>query len=177
MLAMRLPGNCVSIAPTPSDFLEMPLRKRKARDAKQRRQEGHKQGRVGFAPHVVRRPSPNASDYRPSTTDDDVDESESASESEGSSNNRGRKSKGTMSVVALQRLYAVFLPHHLQLNQETRSKRRKGKARRAIYTKESRSTKWRRKVKQERAAQGCTTLDGFVLRKVCDTQVEKNPTA
>ena len=71
-------------------------------------------------------------------------------------------------MVALQRLYAVFLPPHLRLSQETREKRRKIKNRPAIYTGYSRTTVYRRGLSREKAAQGCGKLEnfGFIQRKV-----------
>ena len=56
--------------------------------------------------------SPNASDYCPSSSDD-ADESDSDSDS---SDNQGTVNIAAMSVVAMQCIYSVFLPPHLQPN-------------------------------------------------------------
>jgi len=107
-------------------------------------------------------PSPNTLDYCPSILDD-TDESTSDLDS---SDNRGRVNKARVSVVALQHLYSVFLPPHLWLNEDIPEKHRRTKNRCAEYTKDSQTTLWRRDVEQTKAAQGCATLDGFVVRKV-----------
>jgi hypothetical protein len=49
----------------------MPAGKKRTRDAKQKQEEGHKQGCTTFAKHTMRPPSPNASDYCPPTSEDD----------------------------------------------------------------------------------------------------------
>ena len=75
-------------------------------------------------------------------SDDHADES--PSEMGSSSDERGDNREGS-SVVALQRLYAVFLPPHLRLNEEEKEekeKSRKMKNRPLIYTGESRTTAW-----------------------------------
>jgi hypothetical protein len=73
-----------------------------------------------------------------------------------------------MSVMALQHLYSVFLPHYLQLKEDAPSwdKQQKIKNRPLIYTGDSWTTKWRKDVMQRKAAQGCGTLDGFIKREV-----------
>ena len=55
----------------------------------------------------VRPPSPNPSDLSPSMSDDDADESATDVDS---SDDGERDNKVGTSVVALQHLYAVFLP-------------------------------------------------------------------
>ena len=137
----------------------MPVGNKRSRDAKTRRDEGHKQGRASFANYAARLPSPNASDYRPSTSDDSQQESELDDSSDG----RERNEVGA-SVVSLQRLLSDFLPPHLRPNPE---KRRRINKRPAVYTKTSRTTLWRKSVALKEAAKGCATLDGFILRKVC----------
>jgi len=126
------------------------------------RDEGHQQGRATFAKRVVRPPSPDMSDYRPSTSDGDRGESVLDDSSDERERNEARTS-----VVELQRLYSDFLPPHLRLKLDTQKKRRKIDKRPAVYTKTSRTTRWRRDVALKKAAQGCATLDAFVLRKVC----------
>jgi len=144
----------------------MPIGTRKSRDAKRKREEGSDQGRVAFVKRVAVPPGPNSSDYCPSTSDNS---DESASDVD-SGDDRGRASEAGTSepMVALQRLYSVFLPPHLRLNDENRDseKGRKTKNRRAVFTGESRTTLWRRNVAQRKRAEGCGTLDGFIQRKV-----------
>lgn len=145
----------------------MPARNRKSRDAKKKREEG----RTSFTKHAVRPLSPNASDYIPS--DDPADESPSDADS---SAGRGEDDQLRTSVVALQRLYSVFLPPHLRINQDTGDnlKRRKIKNRPPIYTGDSRTTAWRKEVAQRKAEQGCGTLDGFIKRKVSKPTVPQS---
>jgi hypothetical protein len=97
-------------------------------------------------------------------SDDDADES--ATDVDSGDDGERDNEVGT-SVVALQRLYAVFLPPHLQLNKDALKKPQKMKNRQLVYTKDSRTTAWRRDLARKKAAQGCATLDGFVQRKVC----------
>jgi len=71
--------------------------------------------------------------------------------------------------MALQRLYAVFLPPHLRLNEEEKEEKEKShkmKNRPLIYTGESWTIAWQRNVAQKRAAEGSGTLDRFIQRKV-----------
>jgi hypothetical protein len=63
------------------------------------------------------------SDYCPSTLDN---EDKSASGFNGS-NERGSANEAAAHVVALQHLYSIFLPPHLQLNKEIWEKHRKTK--------------------------------------------------
>ena len=111
---------------------------------------------------AIRPQSPNSSDYH--ELDDDIDESTTDMES---SDERGAQNETEMSVIALQHLNAVFLPPHLLPDEDTRGKHRRIKNRPLVYTRDSRTTAWRRDVAQKKAAQGCTTLDGFIQRKVC----------
>ena len=74
------------------------------------------------------------------------------------------------SIVALQSLYSVDLPPHLRREAKTREKRRKIGNRGAIYTGDSRTTRWRKETARRNAAKGCATLDPFVVRKVCTLQ-------
>ena len=144
----------------------MPARGRNARDAKWRREEGRAQGRTGFAKHNLMPSSPNASDYCPSSSDDAV-ESDSDSDS---SDDQGAVNRAAMSVVAMQRIYSVFLPPHLRpkdLEAKPREKRSKAANKRAVYSLHSRTTIYRRKVKLRKAAKGSEPLEtyGFVLQK------------
>ena len=58
-----------------------------------------------FVEGTIRPQSPNSSDYH--ELDDDIDESTTDMES---SNERGAQNETEMLVIALQHLYAVFLP-------------------------------------------------------------------
>jgi len=143
----------------------MPSGSKKSRVAKQKREEGRDQGHTAFAEGAVRPPSASSSDF--CVLDDGSDESETDM---GSSDERGVNDEAGTSVVALQRLYAVFLPPHMQLDGDIREKRRKIKNRPPVYTRDSRTTGWRRSAAQKKAAQGCGTLDGFIQRKVRKTK-------
>ena len=165
-VVMRTLAICVPVSSWPSPSFptydqRMPAGNRKLVVAKQKRQEGRDQGHAAFAVHAARPPSPNGSHY--CIVDDGT--SESATDVD-SSDEKEKEKEAKTSVVALQRLYGVFLPRQLQLDDDTREKRRKTKNRPPVYTKESRTTGWRRSVAQKKAAQGCATLDGFIERKV-----------
>lgn len=142
----------------------MPVGNKKSRRAKKRLEEGRKQGRAGFATCAAKPPSPNASDYSSSASDDNQLESDSGD----SSDKRAReRKKAGVSVKGLQRLYSDFLPPHLQPSAATRAKRQKISNRPAVYPKTSRTTCWRKVTEMNEAAQGCATLDAFIVRKVC----------
>ena len=125
IVLMPAPLFCaLSITVIFSDIPRMPARRQNARDAKQRREEGRTQGCTGFAKHTLMPSSPNASNYCLSSSDN-ADESDSDSDS---SDNKGIVNIAAMSIVAMQHIYSVFLPPHLQPNdleakpQEKRSK-------------------------------------------------------
>jgi hypothetical protein len=157
--------------PFPVILRRMPVGNKRSRAAKKRRDEGNRQGRAIFAKCGATPPSPNTSDYLPSTSDDDQQESESDESSDD-----GERSEAGESVVAIQRLYSDFLPSHLRLqrlNPDDRdTKRRKISKRPAVYTGTLRTTLWRRSVALREAAQGCATLDAFVQRKVCSPKLK-----
>jgi hypothetical protein len=139
----------------------MSVKNRRSRAARKRRRQGH----AGFSKQAST-PSPDRSVY--SLSDDNSDASIIGTDS---SNNRGRDDQVTAPVECLQRLYSAFLPSHLQLNEDRRleekhQKRQKVSKRSAVYTRDSRTTAWRRDVAQKKAAEGCSTLDAFVQRKV-----------
>lgn len=134
----------------------MPIKSRKSRAAKQRRYRGQS----GFVKQA-NAPSPDSSVY--CLSDDNTDASATATDT---SSGRERNNQAAVSRDSLQRLYSVFLPPHLQLNEDSRVKRQKTSKRSAVYTKDSRTTAWRRNVAGRKAAEGCTTLDAFIQRKV-----------
>ncbi len=139
----------------------MPAGNKKSRAAKQKQEEG----RTTFAKRATRPLSPNKSDYCPTTSDDDSDADDSATDVD--SGDDGQRNNGPeTSVVALRRLYAVFLPPHLRSNRDTLEKHRKINNRPAVYAGGSRTTTWRWNVAQRKAAEGCGTLDGYIQRKV-----------
>jgi len=89
----------------------MPAGNKKSRAAKQKQEEGH----TAFAKRATRPLSPNKSDYCPTTSDDDSDADDSATDVD--SGDDGQRNNGPeTSVVALRRLYAIFLPPHLWSN-------------------------------------------------------------
>jgi hypothetical protein len=114
------------------------------------------------AEDLPRMPSPEGSDYHVSHNSSDalVISVDNSGESE-------EESDIEMSVELLQHLYSVFLPPHLRLKEKAQEEFRRTKNRKAVYTRESRTTVWQWKTVQKRAAEGCTTLDTFVKRKVC----------
>ena len=149
---------CVlSVATKPSQIHPtMPAGSRKSRDAKEKR----RRGRSGFAKQA-HTPSPNTSVYHPSDSDADARTVEISS-----SNDTGTDEPAAADLEGLQRLYAVFLPQRLRLNEGRREKHQRVSKRSAVYTRESRTTAWRKRVAQKKATEGCTMLDAFVLRKV-----------
>ena len=148
----------------------MPVANKRSRDAKKRQVEGHKQGRTEFAKWNAMPPSPNTSDYCPSTSDNSHQESESDD-----GNDSREIDEAKTSVEAIQCLYSDFLPPHLQLSPETRAKRQRINKRPAVYTKTSRTTIWRKRVALKEAAKGCAMLDAFIQRKVCTQTFERSP--
>ena len=98
------------------------------------------QGHSSFAKQAST-PSPDGSVYclSDSNTDTltiDID----------SSNRKGRDNQAAVSMKGLQDLYLVFLPSHLQLNENSQEKHQKMSKRLAVYTKDSRTTAWQRNV-------------------------------
>jgi hypothetical protein len=74
------------------------------------------------------------------------------------------------SVEAVQRLYSVFRPPQLRpehLEENTREKRRRTTNRLPVYTGNSRSMVFQKRAVLQDAAKSCTTLDAFIVRKVC----------
>jgi hypothetical protein len=61
----------------------------------------------------------------------------------------------------------MFLPPHLWLKEMTGQKRQKVANRPPVYTKDLRTTAWRKNSAQRKAAKGCTTLDAFITKTVC----------
>ena len=85
------------------------------------------------------------------------------------SDKRGSANEAAAHVVVLQHLYSIFLPPHLQLNEEIWEKHRKTKHTRVvIYTGKSHTSIWQKGVDQRKCAKGSAKLDefGFVLRSV-----------
>lgn len=77
------------------------------------------------------------------------------------------------SVEALQRLYSVFLPPHLCLEEKGQEQRQKRVDRRSTYSGDSRTTCWRKDNALKRAAEGCMSLDMFIVKKVCHSSVKQ----
>jgi hypothetical protein len=139
----------------------MPRKSKRSRTAQQQRENTHARA---FGALPARAPSPKGSDIY--VLDG---ESEASTIYVDSSDDRESDDEvGTVeaSVEALQCLYSVFLPPHLRLEAKTREKRGKTTRRLPLYTKQSRTTAWRRNAAQTNAAKGCASLDGFVVRKV-----------
>jgi hypothetical protein len=129
----------------------MPPANKRSRIARELRHQGH----TGFAKHANAAPTPEGSVYCPSDSDadeqaidmDDIgDDQAIASDAEG-----------------LQRLYADFLPEDLQLNRVHPQNKHK---RPVVYTGDSSTTAWQRKMAQRKVAKGCGMLDAFIQWKV-----------
>jgi len=137
----------------------MPLGSKKSRAAKHTRRNA----RAAFAtpaPHIA---SPEGSEYigSDSGSGDSVIDVESGDEQAIQGGNPVESS-----VEAIQRLYSVFLPPHLRLEEKGREKRQKVTNRKLVYSGFSRTTMWRKETALRHAADGCKTLDAFVVRKV-----------
>jgi hypothetical protein len=132
----------------------MPLTSKKSRVAKCLRQN---------KPTVFSKPTLRTANTEgpECTVSDNGTDAESSDESE------------THAVEALQRLYSVFLPPQLRLEEKGPEKRRKIDNRKSVYSGDSRTTLWRKGVALTRAADGCTTLDAFVVKKVRPLSVKQ----
>jgi len=133
----------------------MPLKSKRSRAAKQTRNNAL----AAFAKPAPHTTSPEGSEYVDS--EDSVTDSETGDESE-----IQRGNKVGESVEALQHLDSTFLPPHLCPEEKGREKRRKIANRKAVYSGDSRTSIWRRESELKRAAEGCQTLDAFVVKKV-----------
>ena len=134
----------------------MPVRSRKSRAAKKKRCQGHS----SFSKRASDS-SPDGSVFCLSDSNTDASTIDTDSSIDG-----GRDDGAAVSTESLQRLYLIFLPPPLQLNEMNQEKHQKVSKRSAVYTKDSRTTAWRRSAAQRKAAEGCMKLDGFVLKKV-----------
>jgi hypothetical protein len=140
----------------------MPIRSKRSRAAKRARQNAS----AVFAAPAPRTPSPQGSEYVPS--DDSVIDVKSGDKSNNQAVNAFKAS-----VEALQRLYSADLPPALRLKEEEPREPQKPKKRKAVYTGESETTKWRRRTAQRHAAEGCQKLDAFFVKRVCLLSVEQ----
>jgi hypothetical protein len=111
----------------------MPARSKKARRAKELRC----QGRTGFAKRAKTAPSSDDSEYCPSDDGGGGDESSTDSDL----GDIGDEQPERYAAEPLQRLYAEFLPDHLQLD-GARNIHKKVPNRPAIYTRDSGTTSW-----------------------------------
>jgi len=139
----------------------MPLQSKRSRSAKHKWQNAH----AGFTKGVSSPPSPKGSVTSVYCVSDDSSDTSMISE-EGSDDGEQGYGVGA-SVEALQHLYAMFLPPHLRLEAHPPEKLREITKQRVVYTGDSRTMRWRKKVALGHAAKECTTLDGFITRKVC----------
>ena len=117
------------------------------------------QGCTGFAKHAKTAPSSDSSVYCPS--DNGGDESSTDLDM----GDVGDEQPEGSAAEPLQHLYAEFLPDHLQLDY-AQNMHKKVPNRPAVYTRDSNTTSWRRKMAQKKVAEGCMTLDAFIQRKV-----------
>jgi hypothetical protein len=80
---------------------------------------------------------------------------------------------GTHVVEALQHVYSVFLPPHLHVEEKGQEKHCKINNRKSVYTGNLWTSRWRKDVAMVCAADGCTMLDAFILRKVRPLSVKQ----
>jgi hypothetical protein len=150
---------CVSVvSPSFCDNPVMPISSKRSRSAKSKRNNA----RAAFGKRATRAPSPGDSDYGVPDNNSDA-----SIISVRSSDDEHDESDIESSVEVLQHFYSVFLPPPSCLEGRTQGKRRKGTDRRPVYTGDSRTTRWRKNAALSLAAEKCTTLDGFIVRKVC----------
>jgi len=118
-----------------------------------------------FARHATSLQSEECSGSEYCITNDSSDASEI---DVGSSNNQEGDEEVATSMEALQCLYAVFLPPHLHLEAvaKTHEKRHKILIQMAVYIGDSCTTILQKNTVHKKAANGCTTLDAFIVKKV-----------
>ncbi len=143
------------------DNPSMPCRSKRSRTAQQQCENTHAQA---FGALPVHAPSPEGSDIYVLDSESEASTIYVNSSDDKESDNEVETVEASME--ALQCLYSVFLPPHLRLEAKTRDKHGKITRRPPINTRESRMTAWRRNMAQVKAAEGCASLDGFVVRKV-----------
>lgn len=137
----------------------MPLGSKRSRNAKQKRDYGC----AAFAKCATSPPSTDESDYSAPESNPDASTTEAEY-----SNDSEAGDQAVTPVEEIQRLYSVFLPPYLRAKERTRQnlKHRKIANRRSVYTRDSRTTAWQKNAAQKKAAQGCATLDAFIMRRV-----------
>jgi hypothetical protein len=138
----------------------MPLRSKKSRSAKQR----HQNACTAFVKHASCEASPEGSEFHPMSDDSNI--SWRSKEKHDHNGQYGVKN----SVKALQHIYAKCLPHHLHVEkatEETHKKHCKVSNRKSIFNGSLHTTKYQRRIEWKHTAEGCQTLDSFVVRKVC----------
>jgi hypothetical protein len=151
----------------------MPLRSRRSRATK----HTHQKARIAFATSAPHTASTDGSEYVVSdngsesvTSDGSAEDVESGNESDIQAGN-GLK----QSVEALQCFYSTFLPLHLCLRENEHKKPQKMNKRKAVYTRDSQTTAWRRITELKCAAQGCMPIDLYFAKRVrlfCLKQLE-----
>jgi hypothetical protein len=121
-----------------------------------------------FGKHTPHEPSPEGSEYHPTSNNADEQSSE-----EEKGNEKGRTGIKE-SVNALQQIYAGVLPLHLRAEERSpgRQARRTKKwhklaNRKPVNLGDSCTTKWRWRKALVNAAKGCKSLDSWVVREVC----------
>lgn len=135
--------------------LSMPLRSKRSRAAKQ----VHQNAQAGFAARAAS-PEPEGLEY---SIWDNLENVNGHNESDIQGGNEVKTS-----VETLQCLYSTVLPPHLRRKEGAHTK--KTNKRKSVYTGDSRTTRWRKSSALKRAAEGCMTLDVFVVRggkRVC----------
>ena len=136
----------------------MPISSKRSRTAKNKCDNAH----VAFGKCATSAPSLGNSDYCISDSNSDT-----SIISVQSSEDKHKGSDIELSVKVLQHFYSIFLPPPLHMEGKTRGKHRKVMNKRLVYTGDSWMTCWRKKSALSLAAEECTMLDRFIVRKVC----------
>ena len=152
---------CSSLPNILSNSLNMPLRNKWSRNAKQK----HHGACTSFARHATGPQSEESSGSEYCITNDGSDASEI---DVGSSNDWEGDKEVATSMEALQHLYAIFLSPYLCLKAVTKTweKCHKILTWMAMYIGDSCMMIWWKNTAHKKATNGCTTLDAFIVKKV-----------
>ena len=150
---------CMSfISPTFWDNQIMLISSKRSRTAKNKCDNAH----AAFRKCATSAPSLGNSDYCVSDSNSDT-----SIISVWSSEDEHEGSDIELSVKVLQCFYLIFLPPLLHMEGKIRGKHRKVMNKRPVYIGDSRMTRWWKKSALSLAAEECTMLDRFIVRKVC----------
>jgi hypothetical protein len=122
---------------------------------------------AAFGKDTIRIISPDSLEYH--VLDDDSDPAVIYVDSN-DSDDATSEEEVEASVEAVQCLYLVFQPPHLcleRLEENIGEKCHRTINKLPVYTGSLQTTLWRKNTTRKDAAKGCTTLDAFIVRKVC----------